>query len=189
MLGSLGSWDFSQQASSKCWQAVPWSCSNFAAQDPNNSIYMEGWQAGWPLHIFVEKCAFFDMPWNYQSHNVLQGDVGIKPVCSLHLCLHSNSERAQITWQIQKACQEKENIPTATSKKERIAQGTCLDSLILLPLKEAVILLVTSVLAEHNPAHWLAALLLSGEYLQSTWAFPGPSCLLGWFMTTSPAIL
>lgn len=106
---------------------------------------MEGWQAGWPLHIFAEKCAFFDMPWNYQSHNVLRGDVHIKPVCSLHLCLPNKSERAQITRQIQKACQEKQNIPTATFKNERIVEGTCVDSLILLPLKEGVTLLVTSV--------------------------------------------
>lgn len=150
---------------------------------------MEGWQAGWPLHIFAEKCAFFDMPWNYQSHNVLRGDVHIKPVCSLHLCLHNKSERAQITRQIQKACQEKENIPTATFKNERIVEGTCVDSLILLPLKEVVTLLVTSVEAELNPARWHIALLLSGEHLQRTWAFPRSSCQLQWFMTTSPDIL
>lgn len=45
------------------------------------------------------------------------------PGCSLHLCLHNKSGCAQITWQIQKACQEKENIPTATFKNETIVQG------------------------------------------------------------------
>lgn len=149
---------------------------------------MEGWQAGWPLHIFAEKCAFFDMPWNYQSHNVLWGDVHIKPVCSLHLCLPNKSERAQITRQIQKACQEKQNIPTATFKNERIVEGTCVDSLILLPLKEGVTLLVTSVEAELNPARWHITVLLSGEHLQRTWAFPRSSCQLQWFIT-SPDIL
>lgn len=130
MLGSLGSclFFFSQQASFVCWQAVPQNCSNFAAQDPNNSIYMEGWQAGWPLHIFLEKRAFLDMTWKYQSRYVLQGDVHIMPVCSLHLCLHNKSERAWVTWQIQKACQEKENSPTATFKNETTVQGTCLGS-------------------------------------------------------------
>lgn len=118
---------------------------------------MEGWQAGWPLHIFIVKRAFFDMTWNYQSHYVLQGDAHIMPVCSLHLCLHNKSECAQITWQIQKACQDKENILTATFKNETIVQDTCLDSqlLILLALKEVVTLLMTSVEAELNPAHCL----------------------------------
>lgn len=51
----------------------------------------------------------------------------------------------------QKGLSKKENISTAIFKIKSIVQGTCLNLLFLLPLKQMVTLLMTSAEAEPNP--------------------------------------
>lgn len=78
-----------------------------------------------------------------------------------------------------KACQDKENIPTATFKNETVVQGTSLDSqlLILVALKEMVTLIMTSVVAELNPAHWPGPFqgppVNFSDLWQCSWVFSG----------------
>lgn len=78
-----------------------------------------------------------------------------------------------------KACQDKENIPTATFKTETVVQGTSLDSqlLILVALKEMVTLIMTSVVAELNPAHWPGPFqgppVNFSDLWQCSWVFSG----------------
>lgn len=56
-----------------------------------------------------------------------------------------------------------ENIWTATFKNKTIVQDTSLNLLILLPLKQMVTLLMTSLETEPNPAHRHIALFSSGK--------------------------